>query len=46
MMREMEKENVLIGRPFPPFYEWARISTGTMEDMKLFDKGLRKVMRS
>ncbi len=46
MMTEMEKENVLIGRPFPPFYEWARISTGTMEDMKLFDKGLRKVMRS
>lgn len=44
MMAEMEKQNVLIGRPFPPFYEWARISTGTMDDMKLFDKGLRKVM--
>ena len=46
MMTAMEKENVLIGRPFPPFYEWARISTGTMDDMELFDKGLRKVMRS
>ena len=44
MMAAMEKENVLIGRPFPPFTEWARISTGTMEDMELFDKGLRKVM--
>lgn len=44
MIIEMEKENVLIGRPFPPFYEWARISTGTIEDMKLFDKGLRRVM--
>ena len=44
MITEMKNENVLIGRPFPPFYEWARISTGTMEDMKLFDKGLRKVM--
>ncbi|UWX56196.1 histidinol-phosphate aminotransferase family protein [Maribacter litopenaei] len=44
MMATMEKENVLIGRPFPPFYEWARISTGTMEDMKAFDKGLKKVM--
>jgi len=44
LMPAMEKENVLIGRPFPPFYEWARISTGTMEDMKAFDQGLKKVM--
>ncbi|WP_281543066.1 pyridoxal phosphate-dependent aminotransferase [Maribacter aestuarii] len=44
MLSEMKKENVLIGRPFPPFYEWARISTGTMEDIKMFDRGLRKVM--
>ncbi|TLP72781.1 pyridoxal phosphate-dependent aminotransferase [Maribacter sp. ACAM166] len=40
----MKKQNVLIGRPFPPFYDWARISTGTLDDMKLFDKGLKKVM--
>lgn len=44
MIAEMKKENVLIGRPFPPFYKWARISTGTMDDIKLFDAGLRKVM--
>jgi histidinol-phosphate aminotransferase len=44
MIPAMEKENVLIGRPFPPFYDWARISTGTMEDMAAFDAGLRKVM--
>ena len=44
MITAMKNENVLIGRPFPPFYEWARVSTGTMEDIKLFDKGLRKVM--
>ena len=44
MITAMEQENVLIGRPFPPFYEWARISTGTMEDMVLFDKALKKVM--
>ncbi|MFD0797440.1 pyridoxal phosphate-dependent aminotransferase [Maribacter chungangensis] len=44
LIPEMEKENVQIGRPFPPFYEWARISTGTMDDMALFDKALRKVM--
>jgi histidinol-phosphate aminotransferase len=44
MMAAMEKENVLIGRPFPPFNDWARISTGTMEDVMLFDKALKKVL--
>ncbi len=43
LMPAMEKENVLIGRPFPPFYDWARISTGTMEDMKQFDVALKRV---
>ncbi|NAY90824.1 aminotransferase class I/II-fold pyridoxal phosphate-dependent enzyme [Muricauda sp. JGD-17] len=44
MIIEMKKHNVLIGRPFSPFYEWARISTGTLEDMERFDSALRKVM--
>ncbi len=44
MMTAMESQGILIGRPFPPFNDWARISTGTMDDMKLFDKGLKKVM--
>ncbi len=44
MIPAMEKQHVLIGRPFPPFNDWARISTGTMEEMKLFDTALRKVM--
>lgn len=39
----MAKENVLIGRPFPPFDEWARISTGTPTDMERFDVALKKV---
>ena len=44
MITAMRKHNVLIGSPFPPFYEWVRISTGTMEDMQRFDQALRKVM--
>ena len=40
----MRKEGVIIGRPFPPLYEWARISTGTMEEMEVFGKALRKVL--
>ena len=44
MISAMLKENVLIGRPFPPFDQWARISTGKMEDMKHFGTALKKVM--
>lgn len=40
----MKKENVIIGRPFPPFYDWCRISTGTMESMNRFDRALKKVL--
>jgi histidinol-phosphate aminotransferase len=44
LMAQMQKENVIIGRPFPPFYEWARISTGTTQEMEMFDRALKKVM--
>ncbi|MDT0607740.1 pyridoxal phosphate-dependent aminotransferase [Croceitalea rosinachiae] len=44
MITKMKKEDVIIGRPFPPFYEWARISTGTMEDIQRFDSALKKVL--
>jgi histidinol-phosphate aminotransferase len=44
MTELMKKENILIGRPFPPMYNWARISTGTMDKMKLFSNTLKKVM--
>ncbi|AWX46271.1 Histidinol-phosphate transaminase [Flagellimonas maritima] len=40
----MKKEGVLIGRPFPPMYEWARISTGTMQEMEAFVQALGRVM--
>jgi len=40
----MKKENVLVGRPFPPMLDWCRISTGTMDEMKLFTNALEKVM--
>ena len=44
LIEDMKKENVLIGRPFPPMYEWARISTGTAEEMTRFSEALKKVM--
>ena len=29
---QMLEKGVRIGRPFPPFYDWCRISTGTLEE--------------
>ncbi len=40
----MREEGVLIGRPFPPLYNWARISTGTMTEVKAFSGALQRVM--
>jgi len=44
LSQDMQKEKVIIGRPFPPFHNWARISTGTIEQVKQFDIALKKVM--
>ena len=44
LIADMKKENISIGRPFPPFYEWARISTGKIEEVQQFGKALKKVM--
>ncbi len=44
LIADMQKENVGIGRPFPPFYNWARISTGKIEEVNFFNKALIKVL--
>ncbi|MBT8235497.1 MAG: histidinol-phosphate aminotransferase family protein [Bacteroidia bacterium] len=40
----MRDEGVLIGRPFPPKLDWARISTGTLEETELFNRALTKIL--
>lgn len=40
----MRQEGVLIGRPFPPLYDWARISTGTLQEVEAFSTALQRVM--
>lgn len=37
---QMLEKGVRIGRAFPPFYDWCRISTGTSEEMQLFAESL------
>ena len=44
LMAAMKKEGVLIGRPFPPMLNWARISTGTSQQMQHFSDALKRVM--
>lgn len=39
----MLAKGVKIGRPFPPFYDWCRISTGTLEEVDRFIKGMMEV---
>ncbi|MDP0501196.1 MAG: histidinol-phosphate transaminase [Verrucomicrobiota bacterium JB022] len=41
----MEAEDVLIGRPFPPMLDWARISIGTEEEMQVFLEVFERVMK-
>ncbi|MDX1315006.1 MAG: histidinol-phosphate transaminase [Eudoraea sp.] len=44
LIHAMRSEGVLIGRPFPPLYNWARISTGTLEEVSAFNSALQRVM--
>lgn len=40
---EMLKKGVIIGRPFPPLEDWCRISTGTNEEVALFNQALKEI---
>ena len=40
---QMIKKGVRIGRPFPPFYDWCRISTGTSTEVDRFIKGMKEL---
>ena len=39
----MLAKGLRIGRPFPPFYDWCRISTGTLEEVDVFIKGMMEI---
>ena len=40
---QMLDKGVIIGRPFPPFYDWCRISTGTSEEVDKFINGMLEI---
>ncbi len=36
----MLDKGIMVGRAFPPFYDWCRVSTGTLEETELFAQSL------
>ena len=42
----MKKKSILVGRPFPPYYDWCRISTGKMEDLIIFGNALKEFYKT
>ena len=40
----MEKYGVLVGRPFPPYLKWFRLSMAKPEEMERFTNGLDRVL--
>lgn len=43
-IERMKAENVLVGRPFPPLLDWARISIGLPEEMAVCHAALTKIL--
>lgn len=41
---EMREQGVEVGRPFPPYRDWCRVSMGTMSQIKQFEAALRAVV--
>ncbi|WP_291785688.1 histidinol-phosphate transaminase [Cecembia sp.] len=41
---KMFAKGVIIGRPFPPFDNWCRISTGTLEEVAFFNNALLETL--
>ena len=44
VIEKMKKQDVNVGRPFPPLTDWCRISTGRMNDVEKFGAALKQVL--
>lgn len=42
--RTFADKGIIIGRPFPPLNDWCRISTGTPEEVAIFNTTLKEVL--
>ncbi|MDQ8204066.1 histidinol-phosphate transaminase [Pelagicoccus sp. SDUM812003] len=39
----MKEKGFLVGRPFPPYDDWCRISIGTVQEMAAYEEAMREV---
>lgn len=44
LQAEFKKRGMLVGRPFPPYTDWCRVSIGTPEEVALFNQYLVEVL--
>jgi histidinol-phosphate aminotransferase len=42
--KTMVEKGFSIGRPFPPLNDWCRVSTGTIEEIQLYNKAIKEVL--
>jgi len=42
--KTMAEKGFIIGRPFPPLNDWCRISTGTIEEIALYNQAIKEVL--
>lgn len=40
----MAQKGFIVGRPFPPLNDWCRVSTGTIEEIALYNKAIKEVL--
>lgn len=40
----MAEKGFIVGRPFPPLNDWCRVSTGTIEEITLYNKAIKEVL--
>jgi histidinol-phosphate aminotransferase len=40
----MTEKGFIIGRPFPPLNDWCRVSTGTIEEIALYNQAIKEVL--
>ena len=46
LLDTMRKPGIKVGRPFPPYEDWCRLSIAKPEEMKKFAEAFAKVMAS
>lgn len=43
--KDMEKEGIIVGRPFPPYLDWCRLSMARPEQMDIFIEKAQNVLK-